>query len=537
MQLLKFIKRESGEPYLQLGVMVVISGVANGLLIAVVNHAVRSLVAGEDLTSYFLIYMVAFILFLYTQWYAFDYSIILVEESLHNFRKRLSQKIKLVELEYIEKVGIDNLYARLTQNDTFITQMVPQITAAAQMFTLLIFSLLYLAYISPLTFVILITTIVGGVIFFQAQTNLIKKSLEEAKRKEARYFRSIADMIHGFKEIKINHDKAGALLQNIDRVTHHAKTMKIEAGRKEARMAGFGRLFVYGLLPLLVFVIPSLSNERAADVFRVTAVMLFIIGPITILVNMIAIVNRLNFVLKELDNLEAEMDQAIRQDMLSGDGEEEYFQELIMKNVKFQYPGAGNEFAVGPISESIRRGEVLFIIGSNGSGKSTLLKLLTGLYYPQEGAIYLDNHPISANEYLSYRNLFSVVFTDFHLFEKLYASKLPETEMVRQWLKKMQLQHKVSYQDGAFTDTDLSTGQRKRLALIAALLEDKPLLVIDEFAADQDPQFRRYFYETLLPEIKASGKTIIAVTHDDHYFHVADRILKMEDGKLLPNSI
>ncbi len=534
MLLLKFIEQESNESYQQLALMAVISGIANGLLIAIVNHAVKSVVEGEDLTQYFAAYMIAFVLFLYTQWYAFDRAIILIEKAIYNIRNRLSQKVKHVELAFIEKMGADSLYLRLTQNDTFISQAIPQITAAAQMFILMIFSFLYLAYISPLTFFIMIMTIVMGVFFFQSQTGLIRKSLQNAKGKEARYFRSIADMINGFKEIKINNDKANAILQNISEVSLEAKTMKIEAGRKEARMWGFGRVFVYALLPIFVFIIPTLRQEPAADVFRITSIMLFIIGPITILVNMVPIMNRVNLVIQELANLEAEMDQASTPDEIMDDAADKDFQHIRLKALEFGYPGSTASFSAGPFTETISKGELLFIVGGNGSGKSTFLKMLTGLYYSESGTIHVDDWSITKTDYPAYRSLFSVVFTDFHLFEKLYGIQDLSESHVNVWLKKMHMQHKVKYQDGAFSSISLSTGQRKRLAFIAAMLEEKPILVIDEFAADQDPQFRQYFYETLLPEIKASGKTVIAVTHDDHYFHVADRILKMEEGRLFP---
>ena len=88
----------------------------------------------------------------------------------------------------------------------------------------------------------------------------------------------------------------------------------------------------------------------------------------------------------------------------------------------------------------------------------------------------------------------------------------------------------MSYADGRFSTLDLSTGQRKRLAMVAALLDDKPIYIFDEWAADQDPGFRRYFYEGLLGELKARGKTVLAVTHDDRYFGVADRVVKRGEG-------
>jgi len=171
-------------------------------------------------------------------------------------------------------------------------------------------------------------------------------------------------------------------------------------------------------------------------------------------------------------------------------------------------------------------------VGGNGSGKSTLIKLLLGLYFPHKGSISCDNKEIVDQNYAQYRDLFSIVLTDFHLFDKLYGVQEDNSSKVNKLLEKMGLSSKTAFVDGAFTNLDLSTGQRKRVALINSILEDKQIYVFDEWASDQDPEFREYFYNTLLKELKAQGKTIIAVTHDDKYFGIADKIYKLTYGKL-----
>lgn len=536
MRLLSFLEKECPDSsYQQLFLMAGISGVANGLLLAIVNHATHVIAENEDVTQYFLMYMITFVLFIYTQWFAFDRAITIIESALYNVRTRLSQKVKNVELSFIEKIGADHLYSRLTQNDTFVSQAIPQLTATAQMSILMIFSLLYLAYLSPITFALALITMVIGVVMFQVQSRSIRKALATAKDQEKDYFNSISGMIKGFKEIKMNEQKADDIIHDIASVSKDSRDLKIFAGRKEARMWGFGRVFVYILLPILVFIVPTLSDEHLSVIFKVTSTMLFITGPITILVNMIPIINRLNMALSSMQDLEAEMDEAGAAAAHRDEAPYKDFQRITINDIQFRYPNSnGNGFAAGPFREQIDKGELIFIIGGNGSGKSTFLKLFTGLYQPVSGHIQVDQHLVTKDHSPAYRELYSIVFTDFHLFDKLYGIPNLDAEQVNYWLKKMRMEHKVQFKDGAFTSTSLSTGQRKRLAFIAAMLEEKPILVIDEFAADQDPQFREYFYETLLLEIKATGKTVIAVTHDDHYFHVADRVLKMEEGQLVP---
>jgi len=535
MRILDFIEKESEDSYHQLIWMAVISGISNGLLLAIVNYAAEVVFRGESLIQYFILYMLVFALFLYTQWFAYEKAIAVIEEAIYNTRTRLSYKVHKVELSFIEKMGGNNLYSRLTQNDTLISQAMPQLTAGAQVSVLIVFSFLYLAYISPLTFFIAMIMIVVGITLFLAQTKLIKSSLQAVKKKENTYFKSISDMVNGFKEIKINKKRADDILDDITYVSEESRQLKIQAGRKEAKMWGFGRTFIYALLPILVFVVPNFTNEHADDIFKVTATLLFIVGPITILVNTLPLVNRVNFVIDELIKLEADMDEMSantqeRQKDLNALGE---FKRITLNNISFSYPNDPAGFSSGPFNESINAGELIFVVGGNGSGKSTFLKLLIGLYYPVSGHITVNDTLINNLSYPAYRNFFSIVLTDFHLFEKLYGIRDIDPEKVNKWLKKMKMNHKVSYQDGQFSSTNLSTGQRKRLAFIAAILEDKPILILDEFAADQDPQFRQFFYEELLLELRDEGRTIIAVTHDDHYFHVADRVLKMDNGKLV----
>ena len=175
-------------------------------------------------------------------------------------------------------------------------------------------------------------------------------------------------------------------------------------------------------------------------------------------------------------------------------------------------------------------------MGGNGSGKSTLLKLLTGLYHPTHGSIWLDDVPIQRENIQAFRELYSIIFSDFHLFDRLYGLNEVDPDRVQELLNLMELQTKTSYDGDRFTNLDLSTGQRKRLALLVTYLEDSPVYVFDEWAADQDPHFRAYFYETLLRDLKERGKTVVVVTHDDRYFSIADHIVKMELGKLVPLS-
>ena len=204
------------------------------------------------------------------------------------------------------------------------------------------------------------------------------------------------------------------------------------------------------------------------------------------------------------------------------------------KDIAFRYVAQGSDeaFHIGPVSLAARAGEILFIVGGNGSGKSTLLKVLTGLYPPGSGSLLVDGIRVGGNNVQAYREMISTVFSDFHLFKEVYGLGDLDDDTVGRLIRSMQLDGKTGFSEGHFTKLSLSTGQRKRLALIVTLLEDRPIYAFDEWAADQDPEFRRFFYEELIQDLKRRGKTVLVVTHDDRYFRCADRVATMEYGAL-----
>ena len=176
----------------------------------------------------------------------------------------------------------------------------------------------------------------------------------------------------------------------------------------------------------------------------------------------------------------------------------------------------------------------MFLIGGNGSGKSTLAMLLTGLYQPQSGTLLLDGKAITADELDVWRSQFSAVFTDLHLFDRLIGRDgvAANPALVQQWLERLKMQDKLKIEGNKVLNLRLSKGQSKRLALLLAVAEERDVLLLDEWAADQDPHFRRIFYRELLPWLQQAGKTVFAISHDDHYFIHADRLLEMREGQL-----
>ena len=195
-------------------------------------------------------------------------------------------------------------------------------------------------------------------------------------------------------------------------------------------------------------------------------------------------------------------------------------------------PGSGPGFQLGPLDVVLEPSQITFVVGGNGSGKSTLAKLITGLYAPQTGSLTFNGEPISHHNAEWFRQNCSAIFTDFHLFEEYLGFDRPGIDdEVRRYLVELRLEQKVTVHDGRLSTVALSQGQRKRLALLTALLEDRPIYVFDEWAADQEPAFREVFYTRILSDLKARGKTIVVITHDDRYFDCADQIVRLDFGQ------
>jgi putative ATP-binding cassette transporter len=265
-----------------------------------------------------------------------------------------------------------------------------------------------------------------------------------------------------------------------------------------------------------------------------TLIILYLMTPVEVILNSVPLLGRAKIAVQKVEDLGLLLPSNVDSAYAKTQREEENrWQTLELTGITHTYyrESEDDTFVLGPIDLSFRRGELVFLTGGNGSGKTTFAKLLTGLYIPESGEIRLDNDLVTDETRDDYRQNFSVVFSDFYLFETLLGLESGATDARAQdYLQQLHLNHKVTVQNGALSTTSLSQGQRKRLALLTAYLEDRPIYVFDEWASDQDPVFKKIFYHQLLPELKSRNKTIVVISHDEAYYHIADRIVKLNYG-------
>ncbi|HKK15674.1 MAG TPA: cyclic peptide export ABC transporter, partial [Gammaproteobacteria bacterium] len=368
------------------------------------------------------------------------------------------------------------------------------------------------------------------------QNRKIKDTIREARTAQVQYGEMLRDMINGFKELKVNYVKRENFHDDLGSISSRFRKLNIGVTRLQTITYLTTQIFMFGLIAVVIFVLPQYSQLDRTVMFQFFAAILFLIGPLETLVGSYQKITRANISYEQVTEFEAAINkhasEVVSNEYRTGTIE---FNEIRLEAVCFQYRTNRSDdyFVTGPINLTIQRGDVLFIIGGNGTGKTTLLKLIAGLYTPTSGDIYIDGKKLVLENQQEYRELFTTIFTDFHIFSKVYGYDEVEADTFSQWMKDLNLEGKTSIVDGALTTRELSRGQKKRLAYLISLIDNRDIYVFDEFAADQDPNFKRYFYYTILPELKALGKTVIAVTHDDNYFDACDRLIKMDNGQLV----
>jgi len=534
MKLVHFLTHESNASKKQILFMAAVSGLANGLLLAIVNLAAAEVYNRELEARLFVVYLISLVLFVYTQKIAFVEAITSVEQALQQVKLRIVNKVRRVELRFIEEHQEMGGYTALTQDSSLISQTAMKMVIAAQSLLVLLFSSIYLALLSPFSFLLTLFAITTGVIVFFSHFQQTSEELQAAEQKEGQFLDRFSAMQQGFKELQVNRCESDDMFSHLNDSISQAKDLKVSANTRLFFDAMLGNFVFYLLLLLIVSLLPLVLPTSSETTHKVVASILFIFGPVGMFTGAMSMIMKTESAIKNLYALEEKLDASIQIQEPQCPEKYQNFKQIRIQNLKFHYADAHGKtlFLSGPHNLIIQRHEMLFIVGGNGSGKSTFLKLLMALYHAEQGSIYVDDEKIQMPMYPNYRALFSIVLTDFYLFDRIYGLPDINATEVNKWLVILELDKKTRYENGRFTNMDLSTGQKKRLAFIIAVLKNRPICIFDELAADQDPGFRKKFYEQILPDLKAQGRLVIVVSHDDKYFYLADRIIKLQDGHI-----
>jgi putative ATP-binding cassette transporter len=360
--------------------------------------------------------------------------------------------------------------------------------------------------------------------------------MELARDERDNAYRQYDALTAGIKELKMHRNRRTAFFHEIMIPTAKSYLQKIIAGRSLHEVAGLTSHILYFVFVFLLFVLAAVLPTDPQVLAGFALVSLYLKSSLGNVMGAMQFISNGNVAMGKIEDLRLALSEPIDHSITSRYQPEISWQSLKMHGIVYQYnhENGDNSFTLGPLDLDFRPGELVFIIGGNGDGKTTLAKVLTGLYPPQSGEITLDDVNISFDERGEYRKNFSVLFSDYYLFDQFLGISGPDLdERAEGYLQKLLLDRFVKVQDGRLSTTELSSGQRKRLALMSVYLEDRSIYVFDEWAAGQDPVFKDIFYQQLLPELQARGKLVIVISHDDQYYQLADRVIKLNFGRIV----
>lgn len=530
--MLFYLIKESRWLFITATIAGVMSGLCGVLLLTVIN----SVIAAETQTSAmqelwpFVAYVTIGMLMRMLASILFQR---LKEHAHANMRLFITSRVLATDYNLLQRLGGAKIQSALTDHSANVSNFFINLPKIIMNGVIVLGCLTYLAVLSLNVLLIAIIVIaLGGLCYHFVHLKAIKH-LKVASKEQDNLFSYFDSLIAGAKELKLHREKRNwfkeeVLGKSIDKV----RSERTKGMSMFVISVSWSNFLIYGFIGVVLFWLVGDVDNRVELMTGFTLLFIYMITPLESLLLNLPKANLANISAKHIDDVTSLLNEENNKTV---DVEMKSFTQLTFENVSHSYYHEQSDefFSLPEINLTINRAELIYLVGGNGSGKTTLAKLITGLYNPEQGRVILDNKELNSSDRDNFRQLFSSVFSDFHLFDTLLSNSSKELETKGNTLiKKLNLHHKVKIENGKFTTKSLSQGQRKRLALVVSYIEDRPFYLFDEWAADQDPTFKDVFYKELLPELTAKGKTVFVISHDDKYFHLADRLLKMDNGHL-----
>ncbi len=540
MYILKILQKQLGFLVLIAGVGTLNSLLYSGLLI-IISRSVNQYQSDATPTNSTALFFLGLMVVSYISRRLFQTHVIRFTNTLlFDFELSILRKLRQASLEAFQKIGSQRVYTAIGDAKT-IAHVPRFFVDVINSIIIILCGLGYLFWVSPMAASCTVLMTIGLLTLYHMKSRMVSPLFNRIRDLENDYYRYLQDLLHGFKELKMNSSRQDKMYQDFfEKNRFNTRDMEIQAANGYMNNELIGSYGWYLVIGIVLFVIPQLSLTNRADITAFVVVILYLIGPISALLTTVPFLTRINVSQKRLQEFNEFIDTYIddRSEEIPNYLTRDALEEVVFEDVEYSYQhDNGNPgFSFGPINLTIRKGETVFVMGKNGSGKSTFLLLLTGLLSPTRGRILFNGRPVTTSLLC---NQIAAVFVDAYLFSENYDNYdlRPASSPLKEYADMLELTEHLHFREEVNQlDNNLSKGQRKRLALIYALMEHKPVLILDEWAAEQDPYFKHYFYEMILPKLKEAGKTIIAVTHDDRYFDQADRVIQFDKGSLIERS-
>lgn len=457
----------------------------------------------------------------------------LSQTSVHHIRMSLCRRILNTPLRQLDTIGIAKLFAVLTDDVSSIAMATLAFPTMLANCAVLAGCMIYMCWLAPSWFAITLAVAAVGILSYRWVALYAGRSFEAARETEdlmSEYYRTITS---GAKELKLHSSRRAQFINDIIEPT---SLMLKERNSNGLAMFALAQTWAQALFFLAIGGVlygMRMTEASAEHASAYVLTLIYVLMPLGTVVTLLPTLSKAKIALKKIASLGLEPDMVVASPKHVFSGTD--WHRLSLRNITFSYDDPSDNFILGPIDLDLQPGEVVFIVGGNGGGKTTFARVITGLYPPSTGEVRLDGVLIEEAERDHYREYFAAIFADFWLFDHLPVSADSKSQALKAagYLAELELQDKLHIEDGRFSTTALSQGQRKRLALLLAMLDDRPIYLFDEWAADQDPRFRDVFYNELLPKFRQQGKGVIIISHDEHYFSQADRILRLDRGRLI----
>jgi putative ATP-binding cassette transporter len=534
MQLFIYLLNNSKRTIIIAVVTGLLTGIASTATIGLINHILNSdaRISNRLLIAFF---GLAFFVF-------FNKAISQVllarlgQNAAYELRMQLSSQILGVPLRQLEEIGRNRLLAALTDDIHAIAYFVSLVPQVGINVAIILGCLLFLLWLSPIAFLGVFVVLVAGGFSYLWGFNRSEYRFKMAREEQDVVYQHFQALTTGIKELKLHRQRSEDFLwRSLQQSADKHRNLRMAALTVMRIADSWGQLLYFLAIGGLLFLLPLVLEVDFAVLTGYILVVLYMMSPVEIVMGRVTDLANANVAFKKIQSLGLLLSETTSDFAKTAPAPVmPAWQSLTLAQATHTYYREEHDrhFRLGPIDLTFHPGELVFIIGGNGSGKSTLAKLLVGLYLPEAGEIRLGGTPINDENREWFRQYFTVVFSDFYLFDELLGLDAVDNGHITSFLRQLQLEHKVTVTNGVLSTVDLSQGQRKRLALLTAYLEDRPIYVFDEWASDQDPIFKEVFYTQILPELKQKGKTVLAITHDDKYFSVADRVVKLDYGQI-----
>lgn len=459
----------------------------------------------------------------------------IVQQSMYHFVLRLTKNILSAPLRTLEEMGPHQLQAILTTDAATLTDSLASFPEIFLNLTMLAGCLVYLGMMSGLVLSLVAISMCVSFVIYIVLNKWVSGLWQRARENVGTLFRHFNDLLYGVKELKMNQARRNSFYaRDLETTAATYKKHNLQANAAQSAVWSASELQFMLLVLFVAVVLPAFTGATDHNAASYVIILLYMTGPMIQLGSLFPLLTRATVALAKMKLVGFSADASPGQAVSGAQFPMDAWQQLELNGVKHSYHYGDNKdsFTLGPLDLTFHAGDIVFIMGGNGSGKTTLAKLLVGLYLPESGSLAIDGVPVTNDNREQYREFFSVIFSPCFIFDEVMGASGSGERLAHDYLKELKLEQRIRIQNGRLSTRDLSQGQRKRVALLNSFLEDRPIYVFDEWAADQDPEFRENFYLYILRELKARKKTVFVISHDDRYSHVADRIVKLDYGVL-----